>query len=263
MSELDWSFVKETLADALELAPERRADFVALRCSGRPDASSAVLRLMRGHEEATGFLDESSGARASEPDRPPPEDIGPYRLHEAIGEGGFGVVYRAAQMHPFVREVAVKVLKPASRAAAIVERFRVERDALAKMDHEDICRVLDAGLLDDGRPFVVMELVRGLPISQFVRDHRVDLRGRIELLLRAARAVHHAHQRAVVHCDVKPSNILVAQEGGSTRLRLIDFGIARAFGEHGDGGSGSDLAGTPRYMSPERRSALGPADAPR
>ncbi len=251
----DWHAVKETLADALDLAPERRHAFLRERCGDQPQLLSAVERLLRGHESASGFLDGSSGsAPAAAP--PVPERIGPYRLHEPLGEGGFGVVHRATQTHPFEREVAIKILKSGAGAGRIVERFRAERDALARMDHEDICRVLDAGLTDDGRPFVVMELVRGSPITRFANDERIGLAGRIELLRRAARAVHHAHQRAVIHCDVKPSNILVARDGSDIRVRLIDFGIARALDADDGGRTRSDLAGTPRYMSPERREAL-------
>jgi tetratricopeptide (TPR) repeat protein len=259
MSQLDWSFVKETLADALDLEPARREAFVRSRCDGQPQLRDAVERLLRGHDSATGFLDGTLGNDSADRD-PAPERIGPYRVREALGEGGFGVVHRATQMHPFEREVAIKILKGSNRAAAIVERFRVERDALARMDHEDICRVLDAGLTDDGRPFVVMDLVRGRPISEFCREGRVNLAGRVALLRRAALAVHHAHQRAVIHCDVKPSNILVAQDDEGLRLRLIDFGIAQALDAAVADGSRSGFAGTPRYMSPERRKVVGLAD---
>ena len=267
MIALDWRFVKETLADALELEPDRREAFVRSRCDGQPHLREAIERLLRGHDSATGFLDGPLDEPAGESlggtldgertrPAPAPERIGPYRLHEALGEGGFGIVHRATQLHPFEREVAIKILKATAGAGQIVERFQAERDALARMDHEDICRVLDAGLTDDGRPFVVMELVRGKPISEFCREHRVDLAGRMALLHRAARAVHHAHQRAVIHCDVKPSNILVAHDGSGTRVRLIDFGIARALDGNAESRTRSDLAGTPRYMSPERREAL-------
>lgn len=259
MTRLDWSFVKETLADALDLEPSGREAFVRLRCDGQPQLRDAVERLLRGHDSATGFLDGTLGNEATAPVAVP-DRIGPYRVHETLGEGGFGVVHRATQLHPFEREVAIKILKGGTRAAAIAERFRVERDALARMDHEDICRVLDAGLTDDGRPFVVMDLVRGRPISEFCRERRVDLAGRVALLRRAALAVHHAHQRAVIHCDVKPSNILVSEEGDGLRLRLIDFGIAQALDAAVTDGSRSGFAGTPRYMSPERRKVVGLAD---
>jgi eukaryotic-like serine/threonine-protein kinase len=251
----DWLAVKETLADALDLEPERRHAFLRERCGDRPELFSAVERLLRGHDSASGFLDGPPPPTSADSPQTP-DRIGPYRLHEPLGEGGFGVVHRATQVHPFEREVAIKILKAGAGAGRIVERFRAERDALARMDHEDICRVLDAGLTDDGRPFVVMELVRGSPITRFANDERIGLSERLTLLRRAARAVHHAHQRAVIHCDVKPSNILVARDGGDTRVRLIDFGIARALDGSVESRTRSDLAGTPRYMSPERREAL-------
>ncbi len=259
MIQLDWNLVKETMADALDLAPERRAEFLRSRCADNRDLHAAVERLLSGHDSASGFLDAEPVRE--EPLTTVPERIGPYVLRERLGEGGFGVVYRATQVHPFERDVAIKLLKVGPQASAVAERFRIERDALARMDHEDICRVLDAGLSDDGSPFVVMDLVRGSPIGEHCARHGLDLRARVALVARAARAVHHAHQRAVIHCDVKPSNILVSLDDGATRVRLIDFGIARAIDEaEGTGRTRSDLAGTPRYMSPERRSASGAAD---
>lgn len=264
MIKLDWGVVKETLADALELQAERREHFLRTRCGGDEHLRSTVARLLREHDSAAGFLDESPSAAPATPhgDAPPaPTRIGPYLLQERLGEGGFGVVYRATQTVPFEREVAVKLLKSGAHANAVAERFRVERDALARMDHEDICRVLDAGVTAEGCPFVVMDLVRGRPIGAFCDELRLALRERVALMIRTARAVHHAHQRAVIHCDVKPSNILVSQHAGVTRVRLIDFGIARAVDEAGQTGrTRSDLAGTPRYMSPERRTANGAAD---
>jgi eukaryotic-like serine/threonine-protein kinase len=260
MIQIDWSTVKETLADALEVAREERDAFLDSRCGRDTTLRSTVERLLRGHDSASGFLDES-GSLASPAGLPPPERVGPYLLHERLGEGGFGVVYRATQMQPFQREVALKLLKSQANAGAVAARFRAERDALARMDQEDICRVLDAGLTDDGRPYVVMDLVRGRSITAHCTELRLTLRARAALVARAARAVHHAHQRAVIHCDVKPSNILVSVEGDATRLRLIDFGIARALGETESADYPRwEIAGTPRYMSPERRTASREAD---
>ncbi|MDZ4829728.1 MAG: serine/threonine-protein kinase [Phycisphaerae bacterium] len=260
MIQLDWSLVKETLADAIELAPERREEFLSSRCGVDTHLRDAVDRLLRGHDSAKGFLDKPP-AKSTIVERAPPQRVGPYLLRERLGEGGFGVVYRATQTHPFDRDVAIKLLKMQSHASAVAERFRTERDALARMDHEDICRVLDAGLTEEGSPFVVMELVRGNAINDHCASHRLAVREQAALVARAARAVHHAHQRAVIHCDVKPSNILVSVEGDTTRLRLIDFGIARAIDEADpDARNRSDLAGTPRCMSPERRTATRAAD---
>lgn len=263
MSQLDWAAVKDALADAIELGPADRSRFLDVRCGGDPTLRTTVERLLRGHDSATGFLD-ATGQATREPhaDEPPPPDrIGPYRLRGRLGEGGFGVVYRATQTEPFERDVAIKILKPNDRAGALAARFRAERDTLARMDHEDICRLLDAGVAPDGSPYVVMELVRGTAISEHCAIAQHGLAMRASLMARAARAVHHAHERAVIHCDVKPSNILVSGEGATTRLRLIDFGIARAVDETDpDLRTRSDLAGTPRYMSPERRTAERAAD---
>jgi tetratricopeptide (TPR) repeat protein len=263
VNDLDWDSVKEALADAIELDPAERSDFLDRRCGGDTTLRATVERLLRGHDSASGFLDASSTPAPSRPleEPPPPERIGPYSLRERLGEGGFGVVYRATQTEPFERDVAIKILKPNNRAGALAARFRAECDTLARMDHEEICRLLDAGVTPDGSPFVVMELVRGAAIGEHCSKARLGIAARASLIARAARAVHHAHERAVIHCDVKPSNILVSGEGAATRLRLIDFGIARAVDEADpDRRTRSDLAGTPRYMSPERRSAERAAD---
>ncbi len=185
--------------------------------------------------------------------------IGPFRLLELIGEGGFGDVYLAEQERPVRRRVAIKVLKPGMDSRGVIARFEQERQALALMDHPNIARVLDAGATADGRPYVVMELVRGEPITTFCDRHRLGVRERIELFKSVAEAVQHAHQKGIIHRDLKPNNVLVALSdvgGGKAVPKVIDFGIAKATGEpltdktlfteH------RQLIGTPEYMSPEQ-----------
>jgi tetratricopeptide (TPR) repeat protein/tRNA A-37 threonylcarbamoyl transferase component Bud32 len=191
---------------------------------------------------------------------PHPERIGRYRICEVLGEGGFGIVYRAEQTEPLTREVALKVIKPGMDSAQIIRRFEAERQALARMEHTNIAAVLDAGTTDAGRPYFVMELVRGSPLTNYCDSHRLTIRERLELFIPVCHAVHHAHQKAILHRDLKPSNILVTEVDGRPVPQVIDFGIAKALGE--DAGAGfsmqtmeGSVIGTPLYMSPEQAGA--------
>ncbi|MEL7474453.1 MAG: serine/threonine-protein kinase, partial [Planctomycetota bacterium] len=159
------------------------------------------------------------------------ETIGPYRLLSVIGEGGFGVVWEAEQSAPVRRRVAVKVIKPGMDSKSVVARFEAERQALAVMDHPCIAKVLDGGTTprDQGsRPYFVMELVRGEPITDFCDKHKLDLDTRVELFVRVCEAVQHAHTKGVIHRDLKPSNILVQYQDGRPAPKVIDFGVAKA-----------------------------------
>ncbi len=190
------------------------------------------------------------------------DTVGPYTLLEVLGDGGFGRVWRAAQSEPIRREVALKVIKPGMDSQQIIRRFEGERRTLALMEHPNIAGVLDAGTTDDGRPYFVMELVRGVPVTDYCDRNRLGLRERLELFVPICHAVHHAHQKAILHRDLKPSNILVAEVDGQAVPRVIDFGIAKALaGDAGgaEGGVGMTLQGvilgTPQYMSPEQAGA--------
>lgn len=191
-----------------------------------------------------------------------PDTIGPYRLVERLGEGGMGEVWLAEQLEPVQREVALKIIKPGMHTAQVVSRFEAERQALAVMDHPHIARVFDAGVTDDGRPYFVMERVRGVDLVTCCDQRSLDLSGRIRLFIDVCRAVQHAHQKGVVHRDLKPGNILVSEENGVPAPRVIDFGIARALSDADE----MDLrltqtghfVGTVAYVSPEQ--ALGEVD---
>ncbi|MDZ4286310.1 MAG: serine/threonine-protein kinase [Prosthecobacter sp.] len=184
--------------------------------------------------------------------------IGNYHLIKKLGEGGFGIVWQAEQSQPIRRQVAVKVVRPGMDSRAVLQRFQLEKRALERMDHPNIATVLDAGVTDEGRPYFVLELVRGRPITAHCEAESLPLRGRLELFLDVCRAVQHAHQRAVLHRDLKPSNILVADSDGRPAPKVIDFGIAKAL--KGDGDVLESLAhtahgmllGTPQYMAPEQ-----------
>ena len=184
-----------------------------------------------------------------------PERIGPYRIVSLLGRGGFGDVWRATQVEGMRREVAVKVLKLGMDTRAILQRFLREQDALARMNHDAIAKIFDAGTSELGKPWFSMELVEGRAISQFCFEHQLGLRERLRLFHAACLGVHHAHQKGVVHRDLKPSNILVTGSAADPSPKLIDFGIARAIErqaetldltEHGA------MLGTPRYMAPEQ-----------
>ena len=159
-----------------------------------------------------------------------PEHIGPYRVLQVLGEGGMGVIYEAEQTNPVHRRVAVKVLRPGFESAEIVARFEAERQALAVMTHESIAKVFDAGATDQGRPYFVMELVRGVPITEYCDANKLTTRARVDLFIPVCRAVQHAHQTGVIHRDLKPTNILVTEADGQPLPKVIDFGIAKATG---------------------------------
>jgi serine/threonine protein kinase len=182
--------------------------------------------------------------------------IGRYKLLERIGEGGFGVVYMAEQQQPVRRKVALKVIKPGTDTQQVIARFEAERQALALMDHENIAKVLDAGATDSGRPYFVMELVRGVPITEFCDANQLPPRERLELFVKVCRAVQHAHTKGVIHRDIKPTNVLVTLHEGAGVPKVIDFGVAKATGQQLTDKTlftqFAQMVGTPLYMSPEQ-----------
>ncbi len=182
--------------------------------------------------------------------------IGPYKLLQQIGEGGMGVVFVAQQNLPVRRRVALKVIKPGMDTREVILRFEAERQALAMMEHEYIAKILDGGATEDGRPYFVMELVRGLPITQFCDDNKFTLRQRLELFVFVCQAVQHAHQRGIIHRDLKPANVLVRYRDGQPVPKVIDFGVAKAIGQQLTDKTlfteFGRVVGTLQYMSPEQ-----------
>ena len=248
---------QELFLDCLELTGAERAARLA---RAEPAVAARVGRLLDAHDAAAArgmtlasAVDEAPAATA------PPASIGPYRILEALGEGGMGEVYLAAQEEPVRRVVAIKLLKPWLAGSGLAARFESERQALALMSHPGIARILDAGRSDDGRPYFVMEYVPGLPITRYCGERRLDLPARLSLLREVCAAVQHAHFKGVIHRDLKPSNILVTDIDGTPTARVIDFGIAKmllaqdeARPEHTRAGM---IMGTPDYMSPEQATA--------
>ncbi len=200
--------------------------------------------------------------RDSSPDpRHHPERIGFYRILQVVGEGGMGVVYEAEQTEPVRRRVALKVVKPGLDTGQVVSRFEAERQALAVMNHPGIAKVLDAGTTDSGLPYFVMELVKGLPLTEYCDTRTLSTRDRLELFVAVCQAVQHAHQKGVIHRDLKPSNVLVAEHDGVPEPKIIDFGIAKAVGlqltEKTLVTELGQTMGTAAYMSPEQAEASG------
>src|ERR1700693_82151 len=187
--------------------------------------------------------------------------IGPYKLMEQIGEGGFGLVFVAEQQYPVRRKVALKVIKPGMDTRDVIARFEAERQALALMDHPNIARIFDAGTTGSGRPYFVMEFVPGVAITEFCDRNHLTPRERLELFVSVCQAVQHAHQKGIIHRDIKPSNVLVTLQDGKPAPKVIDFGVAKALHQQlTDKTVDTRLAqmiGTPLYMSPEQAQLSG------
>jgi serine/threonine protein kinase len=182
--------------------------------------------------------------------------IGRYKLLERIGEGGFGIVYMAEQQHPVRRKVALKVIKPGMDTRQVLARFEAERQALAIMDHPNIAKVFDGGMTDSGRPYFVMELVRGEPITEFCDRNQFSPRERLNLFAQVCHAVQHAHTKGIIHRDIKPTNVLVGMHDTTPVVKVIDFGVAKALGQELTDKTlftgFAQFLGTPLYMSPEQ-----------
>ena len=251
----------EILATALELAgAEERRRFLDEACADSPALRSEVESLLAAHGAAAGFMQTGGMARPEStsplPGEQPGMRIGHYRLLEPIGEGGFGVVWMAEQESPVRRRVALKIIKVGMDTREVVARFEAERQALALMDHPHIARVFDGGATDSGRPYFVMELVRGVPITEYCDSAQLAPAARLELFLQVCHAVQHAHQKGVIHRDLKPSNVLVTELDGRAVPKVIDFGVAKATAtrltEKTLFTRFNQWIGTPAYMSPEQ-----------
>jgi serine/threonine protein kinase len=245
---------------AIESA-EERAKYLDQMCGSDQQLRARVEELLAAYPKVEGFLEApavepgitTDQARRSEC---PGNLIGAYKLVQEVGEGGMGTVYLAQQTEPVKRLVALKVIKPGMDSRQVLARFEAERQALALMDHPNIARVLEGGTTESGRPYFVMELVKGIPITRYCDEHRLPPRQRLELFVPVCEAIQHAHQKGVIHRDIKPSNVLVASYDGKPVPKVIDFGIAKATGQQltektlvtGLG----NVVGTLEYMSPEQ-----------
>src|SRR3954463_9233911 len=210
---------------------DERVRFLGQACGSDAALRTRVEELMRAHRDAGAFLGggEKQGATCDQPIAGRPGTvIGPYKLLQQIGEGGMGVVWMAEQTQPVQRKVALKVIKPGMDSRQVVARFEAERQALALMDHVSIARVFDAGATGGGLPYFVMELVHGVPITQYCDDNPLPPRERLELFVPVCQAIQHAHQKGIIHRDIKPANVMVTLYDGKPVAKVIDFGIAKA-----------------------------------
>ena len=248
---------KEIFEQALDITPtEERRRFLTSACGKDAALLARVQALLRADESGESFLPEQPKATVVPITEKPGDHIGRYKLLQQIGEGGCGVVYMAEQTEPVRRRVALKVIKLGMDTKQVIARFEAERQALALMDHPNIAKVLDAGATETGRPYFVMELVRGIKITEFCDEKSVPTADRLKLFTQVCQAIQHAHQKGVIHRDIKPSNILVTVNDGVPVPKIIDFGIAKA-----TAGPLTDktfftafeqFIGTPAYMSPEQ-----------
>jgi len=266
--------IEESRVEALYFAalekpsPEDCAAYLDEVCANDPSLRQRVEALLNARPKLGNFLerhaaDMVAATSASSTHQCAGTQIGPYKLLQQIGEGGMGTVFMAEQTHPVQRKVALKLIKAGMDSRQIIARFEAERQALAMMDHVNIARVLDAGTTDQGRPYFVMELVHGVPITKYCDDNRLTPRQRLELFVPVCQAIQHAHQKGIIHRDIKPSNVMVTLYDGKPVPKVIDFGVAKAteqkltertlFTQYGT------LVGTLEYMSPEQAemSALG------
>jgi serine/threonine protein kinase len=253
---------RSIFAAALDIADTaERAAYLDAACGVNAGLRRHLDELLAAEEKLGSFLARSPHGPPRTVDYEPIAEgpgavIGPYKLMEQIGEGGMGLVFVAEQQHPVRRKVALKIIKPGLDTRDVVARFEAERQALALMDHPNIAKVLDAGATDTGRPYFVMELVKGIPIIDYCDQQQLTARERLELFLSVCQAVQHAHSKGVIHRDLKPSNILVAPHDGVPVVKVIDFGVAKAIGQQLTEKTiytrFTQMIGTPPYMSPEQ-----------
>jgi tetratricopeptide (TPR) repeat protein/tRNA A-37 threonylcarbamoyl transferase component Bud32/DNA-directed RNA polymerase subunit RPC12/RpoP len=243
-----------------------REGFLEGACLGDQALHARLAALLQAHEKPDSFFERQAVPPGGATFVLPPEEgpgtvIGRYKILEKIGEGGFGAVYVAEQREPVKRRVALKIIKLGMDTKQVVARFEVERQALALMDHPNIARVLDAGATDTGRPFFVMELIKGIPIMQYCDQEKLGTRERLGLFIQVCHAIQHAHQKGIIHRDIKPSNILVTLHDGVPVPKVIDFGIAKAtqaeLTEKTVYTQFQQFIGTPAYMSPEQAEMSG------
>lgn len=261
------SDAKTIFGKARELdAGAARSAYLDRACGNDASLRGEVERLLTAASAAGDFMDRPALDLLDTASLPviaerPGATVGPYKLMEQIGEGGFGLVFLAIQSHPVRREVALKIIKPGMDTRDVVARFEAERQALALMNHENIAKVFDAGATDSGRPYFVMELVRGLPITTYCDKHFLTPHERLQLFLSVCDAIQHAHQKGIIHRDVKPTNVLVAMHNSGPVVKVIDFGVAKALSQKLTDRTiytrFAQMLGTPLYMSPEQAEMSG------
>jgi serine/threonine protein kinase len=257
--------------EVADLPVDDRDAALAQACGGDAALRADVEALLRAEVAAGGFMGDPANSAAGVQDaletitgsrrEQVGQMIGRYKLLEPVGEGGFGVGWAAEQREPVKRRVALKVIKLGMDTKQVIARFEAERQALALMDHPNIAKVLDAGATETGRPYFVMELVKGVPLLDYCDTEKLDTRARLDLFIKVCQAIQHAHQKGIIHRDIKPSNVLITLHDGVPVPKVIDFGVAKAtnqeltektlYTQH------RQMVGTPAYMSPEQAEMSG------
>ncbi|MFT4514565.1 MAG: serine/threonine protein kinase/formylglycine-generating enzyme required for sulfatase activity [Planctomycetota bacterium] len=251
-----WLQAKELFAKALQLDERQRDTFLSEACGNDIELRREVDSLLASDRDPAGQVIDAGAPFHLIEEHAHPTTVGPYRILEVLGEGGMGTVYLAQQSHPVERRVALKLIKLGMNSAQVLDRFEIERQALAKMEHDSIAKVFDAGTADSGQPYFVMEHVPGTTITDWCVQHDLDTEQRLALFVQVCAGVQHAHQKGVIHRDLKPSNILVTEQGGRAVPKIIDFGVAKAAGQDDAGNTllteQGQMIGTPEYMAPEQ-----------
>lgn len=250
---------------ALELTSQaERAAYIKKACGDDSSLLKRVQTLLEAHQAQDKFLEmpevQPTDPDATQADSPefegPGTKIGRYELLELVGEGGMGLVYLAEQKKPVKRRVALKIIRPGMDSIQVIARFEAERQALAVLDHPNIAHVFDAGTSKTGRPYFVMEHVKGTSITRYCDERKLSIEQRLRLFEEVCEGIHHAHQKGIIHRDLKPSNILVSVHGDRAVPKIIDFGIAKAITQPLTEKTfvtfQGQLLGTPEYMSPEQ-----------
>ncbi len=227
-----------------ELPADQQTEELEKLCAAHPEHAAEIRALARLSASLTRAADAT------------PKSIGPYRILERLGEGGMGTVYLAEQQEPIKRRVALKLIKLGMDSKAVVARFEQERQALALMQHDGIARVFDCDTNERGQPYFVMELVKGMPLADYCEQYQLSLPARLQVMRQVCAAVQHAHNKGVVHRDLKPGNVLVTNDGGEVQVKIIDFGLAKAMGQKLIEATlfteAGQIVGTPEYMAPEQ-----------
>jgi eukaryotic-like serine/threonine-protein kinase len=249
-----WKQVKHLLDEAIALDPAGRSSFLDRSCAGDSELKDEVESLLSAHDQAgTGFLNTPAvdlpAGSAPAPTRVG-RRIGAYNILEEIGHGGMGEVYRACRADgQYEKEVAIKLVRGGYDTTSVLDRFRHERQILASLDHPNIARLLDGGTTEDGIPYLVMELIEGIPVDRYCDVNQLNVNQRLRLFVQVCGAVQYAHQRLVIHRDIKPGNILVTKEGVP---KLLDFGIAKILDPASSSETTIASPMTPEYASPEQ-----------
>jgi len=252
---------KSIFIDLLAIPHDQHEMYIDRVCGENDKLKDRIRQLLNAHLSAGDFLGQTDNRLLLENDTDDtaPDFVGPYRVLRTLGQGGFGTVYLCQQETPITRRIAVKVLRPGMDTRSILRRFEEERILLSKMDHPGIARVLDAGKTANGQPYIAMEYIEGVMVTTYCNNKQLKLHSRLAVFAQVCQAIQHAHQKGVIHRDIKPGNVLVTDVDGKASVKVIDFGVSKAFEDEESDDTITrtmQLVGTPQYMSPEQASTV-------